>query len=212
MKPLSPDTWNVKMTSIDAVREWSRADLDKPSWGEGPWLREPDKVQWVDEATGLDCLIVRQPRAGHLCGYVGVGPDHPWHGKGYSSCVEGCGEDWCGHSPDSLVRVHGGLTFADACAESEDPAHGICHVAEPGRPEHVWWFGFDCAHGGDLSPATEAYFRDRNPALCSGGWLETYKDRSYVEGEIRRLARQIADVLPTNSEVGKPLLPPHERE
>lgn len=166
---------------MSPVREWTRTDIDKSGWGEGPWQSEPDKVQWVDEATGLDCLIHRQPRSGHLCGYVGVGPDHPWHGLNY----EKVGAD-----------VHGGLTFSAACAESEDPSRGICHVAEPGRPEHVWWFGFDCAHGGDWSPSYASY---ANPIFARND--EAYRDRGYVETEIRQLARQIADAIPTDSAV-----------
>jgi hypothetical protein len=161
------------------MKTWTRADIDKSEWGEGPWLHEPDKAQWVDEATGLDCLIVRQPESGHLCGYVGVGPDHPWHGRDFNS-------------EEVSVRVHGGLTFSRACAESADPAHGICHVAEPGRPEHVWWFGFDCAHSGDYSPDS-ARWAKRDP-IFSRHDGDTYRDRHYVEGEIRRLARQLADV------------------
>lgn len=170
---------------MGAVREWRREDIDKSRWGHGPWQSEPDKAQWVDEATGLDCLIVRQPRSGHLCGYVGVGPDHPWHGKDYSAD----GVD---------VRVHGGLTFSEACAESDDPARGICHVAEPGRPEHVWWFGFDCAHGGDYSPAN-AILAETHPVFARSDF-EEYRTRSYVEREIRYLARQIAAVVTTPSE------------
>ena len=89
------------------------------------WLRgrfaeweSTDKAQWVDEATGLDCLIVRGP-SGALCGYVGVAPGHPWHGKDYSQCLETpvCEESWCGHSAGSRLEVHGGITFADSCHE-----------------------------------------------------------------------------------------------
>ena len=32
---------------------------DKAGWGEGPWQDEPDKVVWVDPATGLDCMAKR---------------------------------------------------------------------------------------------------------------------------------------------------------
>lgn len=166
-----------------ATQEWTT--VEKGAWGSGPWQDEPDKVQWVDEGTGLDCLIVRGP-SGALCGYVGVGPDHPWHGKGYSRCLRDCGEDWCSHSPGTLVEVHGGLTFADACAESEDPSHGICHVPEPGRPEHVWWFGFDCAHSGDVTPASNARMSWR------ASYDEHYRDLGYVERQVARLAQQIA--------------------
>src|SRR4051812_43956542 len=86
----------------------------------GPWIDEPDKAQWIDDATGLDCLIVRN-RTGALCGYVGVPPEHPWHGVSYSGCTESCGErSYCDHSPDGRTRVHGGLTYADACQEGQD--------------------------------------------------------------------------------------------
>ena len=45
------------------------------------WDTEPDKIQWNEESTGLTCLIVRHWNLGHLCGYVGVGPSHPLHGR-----------------------------------------------------------------------------------------------------------------------------------
>lgn len=58
----------------------------KSYWGPGPWANEPDKLNWIDPETGLDCMIVRN-RAGNLCGYVGVPESHPWFGVGYSGCI-----------------------------------------------------------------------------------------------------------------------------
>lgn len=58
----------------------------KESWGQGPWVSEPDKVQWLDEASGLPCLIVRGPM-GALCGYVGVPEGHPFFKKKYGDCA-----------------------------------------------------------------------------------------------------------------------------
>jgi hypothetical protein len=81
--------------------------MDKSTWGPGPWQEEPDKVQWQDEASGLPCLIVRNS-FGNWCGYVGVAPGHPWHGKDYNG-LHLTPDDY---GPD----VHGGLTFADNCA------------------------------------------------------------------------------------------------
>ena len=49
----------------------------------GPWNQEVDKAVWIDPRSDLDCMIHRNPM-GALCGYVGVGPDHPWHGKNYT--------------------------------------------------------------------------------------------------------------------------------
>lgn len=212
--------------------EWTR--LNKSEWGNGPWMQEPDKMQWVDEATGLDCLIVRN-NAGALCGYVGVPESHPWHGVDYSQCLHTprCEESWCGNSPESHITVHGGLTFADRCNEASpekwerwrasmlsrrdeakqyprgDAANAwrdlgkfvddyegwheysvgraICHVPEPGRPDNVWWFGFDCAHSGDLCPGYAGVLRTHGD--------EWYKDRRYVEGEVRELAAQLARIV-----------------
>lgn len=99
-----------------AAREYTT--IDKSEWPRGPWDREPDKVQWVDKATDLDCLIVRGP-SGALCGYVGVADGHRLFGVGYNECTQkpACGEAWCGHTPESGFSVHGGLTFADSCHE-----------------------------------------------------------------------------------------------
>lgn len=96
------------------MREWKT--IDKSEWERGQWDNEPDKVQWVDEATGLDCLIVRN-HGGAWCGYVGLPEGHPYYEVGYSDCTQKppCGESYCDHSPD--VDVHGGLTFADHCHE-----------------------------------------------------------------------------------------------
>ena len=144
----------------------------------GPWNDEKDKWVWIDEASDLDAMIHRNPM-GALCGYVGVGPDHPWYRKDYMDV-----------HPD----VHGSLTFADMCSEGDDPGIGICHVAQPGRPDPVWWFGFDCGHGGDLIPGMiQAYelMDMQNPSYMAD---ETYKDFDYVKAEVTGLAKQLAEV------------------
>lgn len=208
---------------------------DKTDWGRGEWQSEPDKMQFVDEATGLPCLIVRTS-LGHLCGYVGVAPGHPWHGKGYDdaigACNKNCTDDYhSGHRIGSCISVHGGLTFADACRPHEEADYqkfmasmdrsreeakrypkgdaarrlkewgdikdfaawkerceqtGICHLPAPGEPEHVWWFGFDCAHFGDCSPGMDTKY---------GGLRDgSYKTVNYVKRECQELAQQLAAV------------------
>lgn len=166
--------------------------VDKASWGHGEWRDEPDKMQWPDGATGLPCLIVRGP-SGALCGYVGVPDTHPWHGKGYDDAVGECTsectktedyESHYSHSVNGRIDVHGGLTFASACAHTGDESKHICHVPGPGEPDNVWWFGFDCAHSGDLCPKYEHRMRFGD---------ETYKDLAYVKGEVTKLARQLSD-------------------
>lgn len=173
-------------------------DVDKSSWPAGPWIEEPDKKQWQDAATGLPCLIVRHPRHGNLCGYVGVPQSHPLHGKSYSERVPmPAGPDAVQNTSeakpvlplvcealrepdgmiglDSLVDVHGGLTYADKCGDR------ICHEVDPGEDDNIWWFGFDCAHGGDLSPGHTMF-----------GMGGKYRDFDYVSEECRKLAAQLA--------------------
>lgn len=163
--------------------------VDKSSWPRGEWDGEPDKIQWRDEATGLPCLIVRSP-LGALCGYVGVTNAHAWHGKDYSDAIGTCSDDCSdgyhyGHAIDSLIRVHGGLTFSDRCSPGEDESRGICHVPEPGEPDHVWWFGFDCGHHRDLVPGVDAGYRSYDGC---------YKNISYVRREVTLLAAQLMAV------------------
>lgn len=158
---------------MGAIAERSWTTVDKSEWGDGPWQDEPDKIQWVDEATGLDCLIHRGPM-GNLCGYVGVPPRHPAHGMEY-------------HEVDA--DVHGGLTYSDLCQEGDDESTGVCHVPLPGRPAKVWWLGFDCGHSFDVLPGMEA--RAIGAPIRTG--QESYKTVEYVRAEIQRLAQQLAE-------------------
>ena len=150
---------------------------DKSSWGEGPWQSEPDKKQWLDEETGLPCLIVRNH--GAWCGYVGVSEGHPLFGKG---------------DEDADIEVHGGITFTGACQDHRDETEGICHRPSPGEPDHVWWLGFDCDHAWDLDPSRAVRERQRY------GWEpakeEVYRDQAYVESECRKLAKQLKYAAP----------------
>jgi hypothetical protein len=153
------------------VKEWftEYRDPDTQARGlpEGPWSTEPSKMQWVDRATGMPCLIVRNG-LGALCGYAGVSPGHPLHGHSYGMVD---------------VMVHGGLTFSDRCQPTTYEAHGICHVPEPGTPHDVWWFGFDCAHSCDVVPGMPNLFRE----LERGD----YRDVRYVANEVTLLASQL---------------------
>lgn len=150
--------------------------IDKSTWGNGEWQNEPDKVQWQDEETGLPCLAVRHPSSGHWCGYVGVDESHPLFNIGYS---------YGDNSPDSILEVHGGITFTDFCQE-DGKEYGICHIAAPGEPDKIWWLGFDCAHAGDMSPATGSLFVGFEFAN-----RDSYKTLEYVKSQCRELAKQL---------------------
>lgn len=161
--------------------------IDKSEWDRGEWDDEPDKMQWQDEATGLPCLIVRNG-SGALCGYVGVAEGHPCFEQGYgdAKAVTPLNEDDGGY-----IDVHGGLTFAGFCADTEDESKHICHVPAPGEPKRVWWLGFDCSHSGDVSPSMSKWRREHG--FDRSEWLESYKAIGYVKNEVRKLARQLAN-------------------
>lgn len=174
--------------------EWQ----DKSTWGPGPWQGEPDRRQWPDRTTGMPCLMLRKEGLGHWCGYVGVAPGHPLYGIPYNRCAlrpTPCADDDCAHSPEALLDVHGGLTFAGACQEHPQ---GICHVADPGEEATIWWLGFDAVHAGDLAPGMEATLRllgmDRTPRAATR-WLpvDVYRTVDYMTAECARLAVQLDD-------------------
>jgi hypothetical protein len=159
--------------------------IDKSDWPRGEWDNEPDKIQFPDPETGLPTLIVRGP-SGALCGYVGVTEEHPWYKKSYNSVC---------------VYVHGGLTFSSMCTPDPDESKDICHIPGPGEPDHVWWLGFDCAHGEDVRPEhirfeeeTDRRMAVTHPELTArvlGMRRVEYRTVAYVKEQCAQLAHQI---------------------
>ncbi len=159
------------------MQKWN--NTDKSDWIDGEWKNEPDKCQWIDEKTGLDCLIVRGP-TGALCGYVGVPKSHRFYGKSYNDLV--------------TLEVHGGLTFSNKCqrpgsSRNVTASRGICHTGDMAN-KIVWWLGFDCAHAGDVTPG---YQHNLPPQLRLSWPGDTYKNIDYVKREVESLAKQLAE-------------------
>lgn len=148
--------------------------IDKTAWPRGEWDNEIDKRQWTDAETGLPCLIVRGP-SGALCGYVGVSPGHPLHGKDYDNVD---------------VRVHGGLTYAAGCQHGADVSTSICHIPAKGEDDNTWWFGFDCAHSGDVMPFFDSLTKINFP----GSYTPHYRNVSYVTRECTDLALSLCEL------------------
>jgi hypothetical protein len=138
----------------------------RKKWPDGPWNHEPDRVEWRSEH-GFPCLILRS-RLGALCGYVGLPPGHPMHGKEYG---------------DVPVDVHGGLTYAEHCNGE------ICHVPAEGEPDDAYWLGFDCAHSQDIAP-----YMLVGGVNMTFQWSE-YRSVAYVRAETERLAEQLAAMV-----------------
>lgn len=178
---------------------------DRHPSGDGPWKAEPDKVSWIDPDTGLPC-IMRRGTHGALCGYVGVGPDHP---------LAGVGEEALPHDPP--IIVHGGIDYSSPCNEREPHEISVCHVRVPRQvtpassqpinppfdartmvalamlPDEIWWFGFSCNQPYDLIP------RERHVRALGLENGRIYRDERYVVRETTNLAAQlhaIAEGLP----------------
>ena len=183
---------------------------------DGPWLGEADKVAWRDEATGYECIMMRDTQGGYLSGYVGVPIDHPLHGFSEDAVPADIG-----------VEVHGGLLYADICQDGPTPerrqildeARRICHA--PSKPPryvatshgsdyrvedaHAWWFGFSCNHLYDVIPNDT-----RGPLFLEAETGAVYRDDAYVCREVTNLAAQlraIADGVPPPPRMGPPLPP-----
>jgi len=118
-----------------------------------PWEEGPDKE--IFEYNGYTCVIIRHSTMKHLCGYIGVEKDSPLWDKSYNEL--------------SFLSVHGGLTFSQ---------HGDGHKL----PEGKYWFGFDCAHGGDYIPS------------ISERGSGTYKDREFVKQQLILLTYDIQEL------------------
>jgi len=99
---------------------------------------------------------------GALCGYVAVPAGHAQHGRKYQDI------------PD--VDVHGGLTYSGSA----------------GEPDNVWWFGFDCAHSGDLAPGLVAMRKKYGFDSASGGFHDSYETVRSVRYYVESLARQLS--------------------
>ena len=124
-----------------------------------PWEHEPDHVMFMSEA-GYVCEIMRHPSLKHLCGYIFIPFGHPDCGKDYNELYES-DENW-----DAAPDVHGGWTFDNT------------------TPEYTK-FGFDCGHGGDMSPGIT------DIGMQFDG--DIYRDIEYVTAQLEHAARQFKE-------------------
>jgi hypothetical protein len=164
---------------------------DRHPEGIGPWQMEADKVAWIDPATGLECIIRRSNRGGHLCGYVAVGPDHPLFGFD-TAAVAALG-----------VSSHGRLSHAKPCERRRPdsisasrvrqgavgPAVTNRNAASPAEHDPSWWIGFSCDHPADLQPKIGGAGVENRAAR--GGMAVVYRDEAYVFAHVVDLAAQL---------------------
>ena len=96
-----------------------------------PWKSEPDRVDF--EHAGYQCAIRREPRHGHLCGFVQVPDGHPAYGE-----------------VELDVKVHNGISYADW----GHPDNFLEDISSE------WWIGFSCHAEGDHLPTYGPIYND----------------------------------------------------
>ena len=148
---------------------------------------------WITKA-GLRAVINLN---NHHCGYVAVPKSHPLYGIAYSQPAPPpitmdylkdqpigkrgiidlmCNAMKTDERPDVgfLFDVHGGITYSGS-GNRDYPAIGA----------DLWWFGYDCAHAGDLQRGEMAQY-----AKPGAAW----RDETYCEAECESLAEQLKSV------------------
>jgi hypothetical protein len=182
----------------------AKPDNPKSSWGVGPWQHEPDRVEWNDERTGLACRIIRNMIFGNLCGYVGVPPTHPYFGWDRDDDIKLAPGDLDDATIDDVGVVDALIYALEGGTEKGTiplsmtlkAHHGITWSGElagggDAQTSRLWWFGFDCGHAWDVSPAMDRLFDrykiDEHPIIPD----RKYRDIDYVRKEVTALAFQL---------------------
>lgn len=116
------------------------------------------------------CEIKRMPKLLHLCGYIFVPSWHPFYNKGDTEL-------------NSLfeIDVHGGITYSYSDDFDE------------------WKIGFDCAHGGDISPGIMGSTSSSGIITISYPFMDSsYKDWEFTKNETIKLAQSAYELISEN--------------
>ena len=115
------------LTMLDGNRGVGKSNV----FSDGEWSGEPDFLEF--EVFGFKCQAKRHDDFGHLCGYITVGADHPWHALTYDEVD---------------ADVHGGLTYSEGgkhgfdCAHAGDLVPKINHLANDDSGDTYKGMGF----------------------------------------------------------------------
>ena len=157
------------------------------------WENEPNELGWTDKKTGYECLILRMRDAGHLCGYVRLPEGHPLYGVGYSAEFPELLKSLAEVEMNSPVGKRGAINvFFMALRGSMSvgdlfDVHGSITFSGRMRNREGFWYGFDCAHAGDLQPESAKRYGFDPEGV--------YRDIEYVKTECTRLAAQLAQAV-----------------
>lgn len=142
------------------------------------WETEPNFI--AGDFFGIAVVVVRHPEMKHLCGYAGVNKGHPVYEVEYSDYD---------HPLVGEIDVHGGLSYSKM---------GVGYQKKYYLPDR-WFFGFDCAHGGDYLPGMTVLLTkmhddspDLEPFNSDMFDNDVYRNIDYVQRETCKLAWQLA--------------------
>lgn len=139
----------------------------------GPWNEEPDRYEFYHK--DFPCLLLRNAKLLHWCGYVGVPISHPFFGISYGAL-----------SGPGFPSVHGGFTYSGK-------SFGL--ISHHGAGD-TWWFGFDCAHAYDLIPMMLHYgqaMQEVGKPKRQKNDIDIYRSFEWVVEETKKLADQLGE-------------------
>jgi hypothetical protein len=127
--------WAVRVERFEVERIAPKVTFLKPraKWRPGPWMDEPDFVEWRTDGAPYPLLIVRG-QMGALCGYVGVPEGHAFH-----RAMNRDDRADLGSLPEDI-------TAGTMCTPLFTPT---------GEPPTCWWLGFHCGNLGQDIPAMD---------------------------------------------------------
>lgn len=129
--------------------------------------KPPYKVEADFKHEDYRCVVIAS-EMGHRCGYVGIGKDHPLYEVDFME------------ETSLYFNVHGGITFT-----------GDGNGRYPVEATNIWWYGFDCAHGGDAKdPSIVKGVMPKCEYLFNNGEIRT---KEYVVKECKSLAEQLKE-------------------
>jgi hypothetical protein len=181
--------------------------IAKGHFKHGPWLEEPDRVEWIFH--DLVCLVLRHDK-GYLQGFVGVSWGRPLWGLEVQDITR------------RGISAHRGLTYAAQAQtlplSSASPYAGDIrtHFARSPfdsveDPALFWFFGFHCNHQpapelpGDFAP--EETLTGERPSST-----HAYRTFVYTADKVDLLAHQLRNEIlkhgqPADSVVRRPASP-----
>jgi hypothetical protein len=153
--------------------------IDKSTWGQGPWMQEPDYILWVDFDTFYAC-VARRNVLGAWCGYVGLPLHHPL----YRTPAD--------DRSFEFIDCHGGISYAGFLEEDSK---------QFSPPVRLWWVGFSAMEESDMlpeildrAPSDAEKSRPKVKRRKKGESLLAYRDLDFIKNEIALLAMQLSNL------------------